>query len=140
MLDLSPVGYALAARTIGGEVATVATCAGELLGSRLADCYGMAGSDDSGARWGAAYDAVASAAMSATSAVADAAFCVAALLEQTGINYAGAEAACVPGESAAQSEARWARSSAPSTPLLPPAVGGGAVSYTHLTLPTICSV
>jgi hypothetical protein len=125
VLDVSPVGYALAARTIGGEVATVATCAAELLGSRLGGCYGMAGSDDSGAQWGAVYDAAASAALSATTAAADAAYCVAALLEQTGINYAGAEAACVPWESAAESEMRWARSSAPSTPVLPSAVGGG---------------
>jgi len=125
VLDISPVGYALAARTIGGEVAATTTYAADTLGDRLGGCYGMAGSDDAGARWGAAYDAVASAAMSATTTAADAAFCVAALLEQTGINYAGAEAACVPGESAAESEARWARSSAPSTPLLSSAVGGG---------------
>lgn len=125
MLDISPIGYALAARTIGGEVAATAAYAAGSLGERLGGCYGMAGSDEAGARWGAAYDAAASAAMSATTSAADAAFCVAALLEQTGINYAGAEAACVPGESAAESEARWARSSAPSTPLLPSAVGGG---------------
>lgn len=125
VLDVSPPGYALAARVVGGEIAGHTASIPEDLGWALAGCYGMAGSDDAGSRWGAAYDAAAKAALGATNDAANAMFCVAALLEQTGINYAGAEAACVPGESAAQSAARWASSSAPAARSLPTAVGAG---------------
>jgi hypothetical protein len=125
VLDVRPVGYAEAARTIGGEVAGTVAVACEEVTSRLDACYGMAGSDDIGVEWGAAYDRVAASAIQSTAAVVDAAYTVAALLEQTGINYAGAEAASVPGESAEQSQARWASSSAPSVRDLSSAVGGG---------------
>ena len=125
VLDVRPVGYAEAARTIGGEVAgTVELACGEVT-RRLDACYGMAGSDDVGAEWGAAYDRVAASAIQSTAASVDAAYTVAALLEQTGINYAGAEAASVPGETAEESRARWASSSAPSVRDLASAVGGG---------------
>ena len=125
VLDVSPPGYALAARTVGGEIAQHTALVAQELGYALAQCYGMAGSDDAGSQWGAAYDAAAQAALSATGDAANAMFWVAALLEQSGINYAGAEAACVPGETAARSAARWASSSAPAAPSLPSAVGAG---------------
>ena len=124
VLDVSPPGYALAARVVGGEIAGHTVTVAEDLGYALAGCYGMAGADDVGSHWGTSYDAAAGAAMSATGDTANAMFFLAALLEQTGINYAGAEAACVPGETAAQSAARWASSSA-DLPTLPSAVGGG---------------
>ena len=125
VLDVRPVGYALAARTVGGEIAGDTVMIAENLGYDLAGCYGMAGTDDVGSQWGASYDVAAAAAQSATHDAANAMFCVAALLEQTGINYAGAEAACIPWETAAQSAARWAASSAPAPAPLPSAVGGG---------------
>ncbi len=125
VLDVRPVGYALAARTVGGEIAGDTVMIAENLGYDLAGCYGMAGRDDVGARWGTSYDAAAAAAQSATQDAANAMFCVAALLEQTGINYAGAEAACIPWETAAQSQARWASSAAPLPAPLPSAVGAG---------------
>ena len=138
VLDVHPPGYALAARTVGGEIASTAVRAADNLAYALAGCADMAGSDDVGARWGAAYDAAVSAAMSATTDAANAAFCVAALLEQTGINYAGAEAACVPGESAAESQVRWAQSSAPLRPALPSAVGTGRARARRLVVAAAC--
>ncbi len=125
VLDVRPVGYALAARTVGGEIAGDTVMIAENLGYDLAGCYGMAGTDDVGSQWGASYDTAAAAAQSATHDAANAMFAVAALLEQTGINYAGAEAACIPWETAAQSAARWATSNAPAPAPLQSAVGGG---------------
>jgi hypothetical protein len=125
VLDVRPVGYALAARTAGGEIAGDIVMIAENLGYDLAGCYGMAGTDDVGSQWGASYTVAAANAQSATRDAANAMFCVAALLEQTGINYAGAEAACIPWETAAQSAARWAASSAPEPAPLPSAVGAG---------------
>lgn len=125
MIDVRPIGYAQAARTVGGEVAGGAEYAADALHRALAACAGMAGSDDIGAGWGHAYDTAAAAAMAATTAAANASYGIAALLEQTGINYSGAEAASIPWETAAQSEARWSHATAPSTPVLPSAVGSG---------------
>ena len=52
VLDVRPVGYALAARTVGGEIAGDTVMIAENLGYDLAGCYGMAGTDDVGVAMG----------------------------------------------------------------------------------------
>jgi hypothetical protein len=125
LLDVHPPGYAQAARTVGGELAGSLTRARDDLLSRLSASGGMGGTDETGAQWSAAYDDSAAEAVTALTNLADSAYCLAALLEQTAINYAGAEAASVPGEPAPVSEHRWATSSAGSMAGPPSAAGLG---------------
>jgi hypothetical protein len=125
VLDLDPSAYGAAAHTVADRIGGALGMTVERLGARLAGTYGMAGSDDVGGQWGAAYDVAAQTAVSALTDTVNAALCLGALLEQTGINYAGAEAACVPGESAAQTARRLRGAAAHSAPDLPSSVGAG---------------
>ena len=109
VLDVHPVGFDTAARVFGEDVAGGVSATVEVLLSALAPCAGMAGTDDSAQQWAPRYDAGARAAVTAIDELVEGGYRLAALLEQCAINYAGAEAACLPHESAEQSQARWAQ-------------------------------
>ena len=108
VLDVHPVGFDTAARVFGEDVAGGVSAVVEVLVSGLQPCAGMAGTDDNARHWAGDYDAGARAAVRALDALAAGGYRLAALLEQCAINYAGAEAACLPGQTAQQSAARWA--------------------------------
>ncbi|HEY8302775.1 MAG TPA: hypothetical protein VIG48_12820, partial [Jatrophihabitans sp.] len=126
VLDVHPVGFDTAARVFGGDVAGGVGAAVEVLLTALDPCYGMAGTDDNAQHWAPPYDTGARTAITAFDDLATAAFGLAALLEQCAINYAGAEAACLPGQSATQSATRWARIH-PTRHHPPPAAAGLAL-------------
>lgn len=124
-LAVHPVGYARAAEALGDEVSIHLVTTGERLAEALSSCYGMAGTDDIGASWAMSYDAASASATATLRDLVSAAFCLAGLLEQSGINYAGAEAAGVPGETAPESASRWNAATAPALPAPPSAAGRG---------------
>lgn len=107
VLDVEPVAYCDAALVLADVVAVVAASSWTTLTSRLDAACGMAGSDDAGAAWGAAYDVVAAAAAAATEGVVQGCYWVAALLEQSGLNYARAEDASGPGGGCGWRANRW---------------------------------
>lgn len=123
MLDVHPVGYDTAARTFGEDIAGGIEAAVEVLLSDLSGCYGMAGSDDTAQSWAPNYDDTARTATRAFTDLTNAAYRLAALLEQCAINYAGAEAACLPHETAWHSQARWAHIHVPPAGAPPSAAG-----------------
>ncbi len=120
---MHPVGFDTAARVFGEDVAGGVSAAVEVVLSALAPCAGMAGTDDSAQQWAPRYDAGARAAVTILDDLVEGGYRLAALLEQCAINYAGAEAACLPHQSAQQSQARWARMRAARHRPPPPAAG-----------------
>lgn len=123
VLDVHPVGYDTAARTFGEAIAGEIEAAVEVLLADLSGCYGMAGSDDTAQSWAPNYDDSARSATRAFTDLTNAAYRLAALLEQCAINYAGAEAACLPHETASQSQARWAHTTVAPAGTPPSAAG-----------------
>jgi hypothetical protein len=101
LLDVHTDGYLDAARVLGEEVADCVRLAWVGLQLGLDGCSGMAGTDDVGAGWASSYDSAASSAAEATCDLLNGCYRLAALLEQTGINYAAAEQASVPGAAVA---------------------------------------
>ena len=124
VLDIQPAGYADAAHILGDVVAEQVRLAWVGLQATLDSAAGMAGSDDVGSSWGGSYDAAARSATQATEDTCNACYQLAALLEQTAINYEGAEAASMPGSSARVSANHWARAAA-SLGELQTAIGQG---------------
>jgi hypothetical protein len=123
VLDVHPVGYDTAARTFGEDIAGGIGAAVDVLLADLSACYGMAGNDDTAQSWAPNYDDSARSATRAFTDLTNAAYRLAALLEQCAINYAGAEAACLPHETAEQSQARWAHLRVAAAELPPSAAG-----------------
>ncbi len=124
VLDVYPVGYTDAAYVLGDLVAEKVRLAWLGLQATLDGMAGMAGSDDVGSSWGASYDAAAASASRTTEDTCNACYQLAALLEQTAINYEGADAASVPGSSARAAANRWAAATT-SLGEVPSAVGQG---------------
>ena len=106
VLDVRPSGYADAAALLADVVATETHDAWHELLATLRNSHGMAGTDDVGSSWGASYDGAVEAVRLASQELNNAFFQLAALLEQTAINYDGAEAASVPGAAAANAYPR----------------------------------
>jgi hypothetical protein len=125
VLDVHPVGYADAAHVLGDVIAEQVRLAWVGVQATLDGTGGMAGSDDVGSSWGASYDAAARSATRATQDTCNACYQLAALLEQTAINYEGADAASVPGSSARAAANRWAAATT-SLGELQTAIGQGA--------------
>jgi hypothetical protein len=124
VVDVRRSGYADAATLLADVVADGAHRAWHDLLAALLDTHGMAGTDDIGSSWGASYDGAVEAVRLASQDLVNAFFQLAALLEQTAINYDGADASSVPGAPARVAKNRWTRTSVPlGDP--PSAVGQG---------------
>lgn len=93
VLDVTPEHFAAASRVFGATVAHELASHGRRLSAALFGCVSMAGTDPAGASWAASYDDAAAAAVLAMQDATNACYRLAALLEQTGFNYAGAESA-----------------------------------------------
>lgn len=124
VLDVEPSAYADAARLLGNEVAECLWLAWLGLQRALEETYGMAGTDDTAAVWGASYESAAAGVTAATQDAINGCYRLAALLERSGANYAGAEASSVGCRAPAGSGTRWATSSV-SLGVLQSAVGIG---------------
>lgn len=90
--------YEAASRIVGADVAEALATAGWRLLDRLAGSAAMAGTDSAGRGWADAYDRAAGEVLQAGGQLATASFRLAALLQQTGFNYALAESASTLGE------------------------------------------
>jgi hypothetical protein len=124
LLDVRPSGYADAARVLGDTVAECTRLAWVGLQAALDGSSGMAGSDDVGTSWGTAYDVAARRAAEATEGVCLAWYQVAALLEQTGLNYDAADLSSIPGSAAYAGPTKWAGASV-TLSAVASSVGGG---------------
>lgn len=124
VLDVSAGQFAAASRVFGASVANGLERAGQRLTTALAGTGSMAGSDPSGLSWATSYDTAASACVRAMQDVTNGCYRLAALLEQTGFNYAGAESASTLHVAWRDPDrTRWdAHAVTLSTP--PPAAGG----------------
>jgi hypothetical protein len=107
VLQVSPTGYVAAAQVLGDGIAERARLVWLGLQAALDATGAMAGSEDVGTNWGASYDAAAAAAQRATQDVCNACTQLAAALEQSAINYEGADAASIPGAPARATANRW---------------------------------
>lgn len=108
VLDVRPSGFADAAHVVGSTIADGILAVWEELEAGLEASPGMAGSDEVGLDWGDAYDAAALGVRRATQDVCNACYQLAALLEQSGANYAVAEQSSMPGVEPAMAAALWA--------------------------------
>ncbi|MGN6607668.1 MAG: colicin D domain-containing protein [Jatrophihabitans sp.] len=118
-IDVTPERFGAASRVVGALIGEPANDAARRLVATLSGCAGMAGDDPVGRDWGSTYDAAASATLGATRDVVDAGFHLAALLQKTGFNWAGAEIASVPGVRWTQPDTsvwRYYRSNVPDAP------------------------
>lgn len=98
LLRVEPVEFVAASRVIGETVADRVLTALWQLVDELDATAAMAGSDPGGVAWGKAYDDTARVLISATTDTASACFRLAALLQQSGLNYGRAEIASAGGE------------------------------------------
>lgn len=91
VIAVEPDKFRAASRVFGSLIADDAYLASNTLLLALNASAGMAGTDPVGLDWASAYDDAASATVQATQDVINGSFRLAALLEATGFNYAGAE-------------------------------------------------
>lgn len=98
LLRVEPVQFVAASRTIGETVAERVLTGLWQLVDDLEATTGMAGSDPAAQGWAGGYDDVAHALVSAAEDTVRACFRLAALLQQSGLNYGRAETASAGGE------------------------------------------
>lgn len=125
VLVVEPRAHLAASRVFGTSAQGLMRTWSDLDGA-LTAAAPMAGSDPIGAQWASSYDAAARAVTTSTEHVVNACFRLAAVLEQSGFNYAAAELASTLGAARdAVDRTRWGEYTA-FLPPLPPAGGGSA--------------
>jgi guanyl-specific ribonuclease Sa len=95
-LEVESEHYA-AASSLFGDIADQASLGVLTLTTVLDACEGMAGDDPAGQSWAASYDSAAWRTVQTSQDVINGCYRLAALLQQTGFNYAAAESASTPG-------------------------------------------
>ena len=123
-ITVEPERFEAASSVLGHLVAVEGFHGLWALHDALDSCAGMAGDDPAGRAWAASYDAAAARTLQISGDVIAACYRLAALLQQTGFNYSGAELASTPGVtwSSTPDTAHWADASV-SYPALSSAAG-----------------